>query len=176
MAGQKLTDRFSELSRRERYALILAFLLAVALLPYSVLYAPSARKLSKERAELASIRKEVDAMSSSASALSHTEEAKVALPAAEDLAGMISAITKEANRANLEFISLTPETLTQKDGYTEMKVKIELRLRFRALHDFLLGLEERQKLFIVKELKFETNEAIYPSGISIIKATAYVRR
>lgn len=176
MAKQDLTDRFNALSRRERTYMVLAFLLAVTLLPYSLLYSPAARKLSKEKAEFETIRKELDAMGISASALSSPHEEKVTLPSADDLAGMISGIAKEASRADLEFISLTPESFVQKDGYTEMKLRIELKLRYKALHDFLNALEEGQKLFIVRELKFETNEAIYPSGISVIRAVAYVRR
>jgi len=92
------------------------------------------------------------------------------------LAGMLASITREASLANVEFISLAPEGISNKDSYVEMRMKMELRLRFRALYDFLKNIETRQRLFLITDIKFETNETVYPSGIALVKAVVYLRK
>ena len=57
-----------------------------------------------------------------------------------------------------------------------MKVKIELRVRFRELYDFIKNIETRHRLFLIQEVKFETNSALYPGGIAILRAGTYLRK
>ena len=101
---------------------------------------------------------------------------KIALPEAEDLSGMLAAISREATIANVDFVSIAPEGFVHKDKFIELKLKIELRVKFRELYDFIKILETRHKLFLVQELKFETNDALYPSGIALLKAVTYLRK
>jgi type II secretory pathway component PulM len=178
MVREKIADRYRALAPREKIAVISALLAVMLLLPYGYLYSPAASKLAQQREVLKNMKAEMEILNASVSTLQVPlqPDDKTSLPAAEDLAGMLSAITREANLANVDFISLVPESLTPGDRYVEMKLKIELKVRFRELHDFLYGLEKKQKLFLIKEIKFETNDAVYPSGVAVLRATAYVRK
>ena len=101
---------------------------------------------------------------------------KVVLPEAEDLSGMLAAISREATIANVDFVSIAPEGFEHKNKFIELKVRIELRVKFRELYDFVKNVEARHKLFLIKELKFETNDSLYPSGIALMKAVTYLRK
>ena len=88
----------------------------------------------------------------------------------------VSGYKQEATIANVDFVSIAPEGFVHKDKFIELKLKIELRVKFRELYDFIKILETRHKLFLVQELKFETNDALYPSGIALLKAVTYLRK
>jgi type II secretory pathway component PulM len=179
MDREKIKNRFSALTMREKVTVAAAVLLAVLVVPYVFLYSPSAKKVEEEKAVLKTLRTEVDGLQAAAASLPAEQgmrTEKITLPASEDLAGTLSGIIKEASLSHVEFISLVPEGLTPKDGYLEMKLKMELKVGFKALHDFLRGIESRQRLFVVREMRFETNDAVYPSGLAVLRATAYMRK
>ena len=89
---------------------------------------------------------------------------------------MLAAISREATIANVDFVSIAPEGFAHKNKFIELKVKIELRVQFRELYDFIKNVETRHKLFLIQELKFETNASLYPSGVALLKAVTYLRK
>lgn len=177
---ERVKDRIKGLNKREKVIVLITFIIAVIAVPYVFLYAPSAKKLDSTKKEFKNLQTEIDAINASIAAMTVQQpliiEETISLPDTEDLAGMLAAITREANLANVEFISLVPEGISNKDNYVQMKIKIELRVRFRAFYNFLKNIETRQRLFLIKDIKFETNNIVYPSGIALIKAVVYLRK
>lgn len=176
---ESIKNRIKGLERREKVFVFIIFLAVFVVLPYIFLYSPSVKNLDTAKMELQNLKTEIDVLNKTIAAMPVqpviTHE-PVTLPATEDLAGMLASITREASLANVEFISLAPEGISNKDSYVEMRMKMELRLRFRALYDFLKNIETRQRLFLITDIKFETNETVYPSGIALVKAVVYLRK
>ncbi len=176
---EKVKGRFKRLTNREKIIFLTTIVLSVIIVPYMFLYGPSAKKVDSLKIELNSLKSEIKALDAAIVSISVRQpviEGPIELPDTEDLAGMLAAITREANRADVEFISLVPESIKNKNSYVQMKIKIELRVRFKALYDFLRNIEERQRLFMIKDVKFETNDTVYPSGIALVKAVVYLRK
>lgn len=179
MGIEQLKDRLKSLSPRERIFLFITSFIVVVVVPYLFLYSSSSKKLEAVKLELNNLKIETGSLQTAISSVPGQQaetETHIVLPDTEDLAGMLAAITREANLANVEFVSLIPEGITHKDSYMEMKVKIESRVRFRSLYDFLRNMEMRQRLFVIRNVKFETNDALYPSGIALINAVVYLRK
>lgn len=178
MELNRLRDRIAGLSKRERIFLVITLFVVIFLSPYLFLYAPSSKKATQKQKEFQSLKKEIETLGTglTAQSLSQLEVEPFVIPEAENLSSMLVAITREAGLAGVEFVSITPEGIEYKDRFIEMKVKMELRVLFRHLYDFLKNIEQRQRLFIIKELKFETNDTLYPSGIALIKAVVYLKR
>lgn len=172
--------KFEALSQREKIIFAATVAVAVFVVFQMMLYSPASKKVKLKRQMLQDIKKEVEAINLILSSQTVVQKApppeKITLPDAEDLSGMLAAISREANIASVDFISIAPEGFEYKDRFIEMKVKIELRVRSRELYDFLKNIETRHKLFMINDLKFETNSALYPSGIAILKAGTYLRK
>jgi type II secretory pathway component PulM len=178
MELNRLRDRIAGLSKREKIFVVITLFVVIFLSPYIFLYTPSSKKATQKQKEFQSLKKEIEALGTSLTAqpLSQPEVEPLVIPKAENLSSMLVAITREAGLAGVEFVSITPEGIEYKDRFIEMKVKMELRVLFRHLYDFLKNIEQRQRLFIIKALKFETNDTLYPSGIALIKAVVYLKR
>lgn len=175
-----IKSKFKSLSGREKLIIIINLVAIVVLVPYTLLYSPSVAKIKNKKQALQTVKSEVEAMNvtlASQAALPKEPVAeKIELPEAEDLSGMLAAISREATIANVDFVSIAPEGFVHKDKFIELKLKIELRVKFRELYDFIKILETRHKLFLVQELKFETNASLYPSGIALLKVVTYLRK
>ena len=175
-----IKSKFESLSQRERFIILINLVAIVVVVPYMVLYSPSEASVKKKKQALQAVKSEVEALNitlASQAALPKQPVAeKVVLPEAEDLSGMLAAISREATIANVDFVSIAPEGFEHKNKFIELKVRIELRVKFRELYDFVKNVEARHKLFLIKELKFETNDSLYPSGIALMKAVTYLRK
>lgn len=172
-------EKIESLSQREKIILAITVTVAVVVIVQAVLYSPSAKKLAIKKQTAQSLKQEVEAINqilSLQSSSSKIPEAKINLPEAEDLSGMLAAISREANMAKVDFISITPESIENKDKFTELKVKLELKVKFKELHDFLKNIEARHKMFLIQDIKFETNSAVYPSGVALLRAVTYLRK
>jgi Tfp pilus assembly protein PilO len=152
----------------------------VVIVPYMLLYSPSSVNIKNKQQTLQNLKKEIEAANAAlASQTAIPKEPvveKITLPEAEDLSGMLAAISREATIANVDFVSIAPEGFEHKNKFIELKVKIELRVKFRELYDFIKNVETRHKLFLIQELKFETNASLYPSGVALLKAVTYLRK
>ncbi|TAL23769.1 MAG: hypothetical protein EPN94_08800 [Nitrospirae bacterium] len=172
--------KFEALSQREKVIFAITLAAAVFVVFHVMLYSPASKKVKLKRQTLQNIKKEIEAINLILSSQAVVQKApvaeKITLPEAENLSGMLAAISREATMARVDFISISPEGFEYKDRFIEMKVKIELRVRSRELYDFLKNIETRHKLFMVHDLKFETNSALYPAGIAILKAGTYLRK
>ncbi|MCE5194000.1 MAG: type 4a pilus biogenesis protein PilO [Nitrospiraceae bacterium] len=173
-----INEKFSALTKREQMISIITLLLALILIPYLMLLSPLQVKIKTQQQTLETLKKELDSLNQIAALQVTTQKPdteKFSLPQADDLSGMLASISKEANLARVDFISIAPEGFITKDKFIELKVKIELRVKFRQLYDFLGNIEARHKLFLIQDIKFETNPTVYPSGIAIIKAITYLK-
>jgi Tfp pilus assembly protein PilO len=180
MDVKSIKEKFKSLSKREKIIVLINLVAIVVVVPYMLLYSPSSVSVKNKRQAIQNLKKEIEA-SNAALALQaalpkQPVAEKIVLPEAEDLSGMLAAISREATIANVDFVSIAPEGFEHKNKFVELKVKIELRVKFRELYDFIKILETRHKLFLVQELKFETNDALYPSGIALLKAVTYLRK
>lgn len=175
-----VTEKISTLSQREKVIFAITIIAAVFVVLHMMLYSPASKKVELKRQMLQDVKKEIEAVNiilSSQAAMQKVPPAeKIALPDAEDLSGMLAAISREANIARVDFISISPEGFEYRDKFIEMKVKIELRVRFRELYDFIKNIETRHRLFLIQDMKFETNSALYPGGIAILRAGTYLRK
>jgi|GEM_PF-1013004 len=181
-AIKTIKSKFDSLAKREQAIIIINLLAAVILVPYTYLYSPSVANVKKQKQELQAVKTEIEGVNAALTAQAAAAPKalvvaeKIVLPEAEDLSGMLAAISREATIANVEFVSIAPEGFQHKNKFTELKVKIELRVKFRELYDFIKNIETRHKLFLIQELKFETNDSLYPSGIAIMRAVTYLRK
>lgn len=173
-------EKISTLSQREKIVAVVTLTAIVVIVPYMLLYSPSSVNIKNKQQTLQNLKKEVEAINAALSSQSVVQKVpppeKIVLPDAEDLSGMLAAISREANIARVDFISISPEGFEYRDKFIEMKVKIELRVRFRELYDFIKNIETRHRLFLIQEMKFETNSALYPGGIAILRAGTYLRK
>ena len=175
-----IRSKIKSLSPREKIIAAVTLTAIAVIVPYMLLYSPSSVSVKNKKQAIQNLKKEIEAinitLASRAAFPKEPVAEKIALPEAEDLSGMLAAISREATIANVDFVSIAPEGFVHKDKFIELKLKIELRVKFRELYDFIKILETRHKLFLVQELKFETNDALYPSGIALLKAVTYLRK
>jgi len=177
---EKIKNKFESLAKREKAIIIINLIAITVLIPYAYLYSPSAANVKKQKQAFQTLKSEVEAinvtLASQAALPQMPVPEKIVLPEADNLSDMLAAISREATIANVDFVSITPEGFAHKDKFIELKLKVELRVKFRELYDFIKILETRHRLFLVQELKFETNDALYPSGIALLKAVTYLRK
>ncbi|MGD2081124.1 MAG: type 4a pilus biogenesis protein PilO [Nitrospirota bacterium] len=177
-----IAGTLQNLSAREKLILGLTIFVALFVAPYFVFYAPARENIADRREEMQALDEEIAALASSVKAgVGNQGEEKeetpaLALPEAKDLAGMLTALGTEADLAGVDFISVSQEGSSEMGGYVKTRLKLELRSRYRPFHVFVKSLGDKHRLFMIQSLRYETNEAIYPSGVAIIKAVAYLRR
>ncbi|MDP2279485.1 MAG: type 4a pilus biogenesis protein PilO [Nitrospirota bacterium] len=175
-----IKSKFESFSKREKIVAVVTLTAIAVIVPYMLLYSPSVLQIKNKKQTLQNLKQEIEAtnaaLASQAVLPKEPVVEKIVLPEAEDLSGMLAAISREATIANVDFVSIAPEGFVHKDKFIELKLKIELRVKFRELYDFIKILETRHKLFLIQELKFETNATLYPSGIALLKAVTYLRK
>ncbi len=170
-------ERFQRLSVREKVIVALTAAVVVFVLPYLFLYSPSSKALEAGKQVFSGLEKETSILGETVKTQAPLPPtSQPSLPHADDLGGMFMSISAEAARLGIGFISMAPESVTEKDRFTEMRLKIELRLRYRELFDFIGYLTAKHRLFLIESLSFETNDAVYPSGIAVIKAVTYLKK
>jgi Tfp pilus assembly protein PilO len=175
-----IQNKFKSLLPREKMIVAVTLTAIAVIVPYMLLYSPSSVSVKNKKQAIQNLKQEIEA-SNAALALQtaipkEPVVEKIVLPEAEDLSGMLAAISREATIANVDFVSIAPEGFEHKNKFIELKVKIELRVKFRELYDFIKNVETRHKLFLIRELKFETNASLYPSGVALLKAVTYLRK
>lgn len=175
-----IQSKIKSLSQREKMIVAVTLTAIAVIVPYMLLYSPSSVSVKNKKQAIQNLKKEIEATNAAlASQAAFPKEPvveKIELPEAEDLSGMLAAISREATIANVDFVSIAPEGFEHKNKFIELKVKIELRVKFRELYDFIKNVEARHKLFLIQELKFETNASLYPSGVALLKAVTYLRK
>lgn len=175
-----IKDKFDKLSKREKIIAFITLLSALFAVFHMMLYSPASHKAKTKQQTVKNLKSEIEAVnmmiSTQAAIQKEPEIEKLTLPEAEDLSGMLAAISREASMAKVDFISISPEGFEYKDKFIELRIKIELRVKFRELYDFIKNIETRHKLFLVQDLKFETNSVLYPSGIALLRAVTYLRK
>ena len=174
-----ITERYEKLSARERVMGIFIIIALLVVAPYMFLYSPSQKEYTAKAKELEDLRLEVKSLNielQTRDSVPKTVEEEIKLPEAEDLAKMLSKITSEAGISGVDFISITPEGVAAKDGFIEMRLKVELRAKYKDIYDFIRRLRAAQQLFIIQSMSFETNDAVYPSGISFLRAVTYLKK
>ncbi|OGP64447.1 MAG: hypothetical protein A3K22_04255 [Deltaproteobacteria bacterium RBG_16_42_7] len=179
MGIKTIRSKIKSLSSRDKIVAVVTLTAIAVIVPYMMLYSPSSVNVKNKKQMLQTMKSEIEAINAAlalqAALPKEPVAEKITLPEAEDLSGMLAAISREATIANVDFLSIAPEGFEHKNKFIELKVKIELRVKFRELYDFVKNVETRHKLFLIQELKFETNASLYPSGIALLKAMTYLR-
>ncbi len=172
--------RLEGLSQREKIISALTVVIIGFVFFHVMLYSPASRKAMLKKDAVTNLKKEIEAINMTLASQAAFERApageKITLPEAENLSGMLAAISREANMARVDFISIAPEGFESKNELIELRVKVELRVKFRELYNFLRNIEARHKLFLIHNIKYETNDTLYPSGIALLKAVTYLRK
>jgi len=169
------------LSRREKAIAGLTLAVALFVAPYYLLYSPAREKIESRRGELQKLTAEMTALASAlknkaAEETSSAEAPDLPLPETQDLAGLLADISREANLTGVDFISISQEGLLQRGDYAQLRLKLELRARYRPFYDFVRTISDKHRLFMIQSIRYETNEAVYPSGVAVIRAVAYLER
>ncbi len=177
---KKISGKFASLETREKAIVVFTLTALIVIVPYFYLYSPASKNALEKQNSLQTLKSEVDTMNAAVASQTIPQQdpltGKLSLTEADDLPGMLTAISREANASKVDFISIAPEGFIYKDKLIELRVKIELRVRFRQLYDFIKTIETKHKLFIIKDIKFETNTAVYPSGIALLHAVTYLKK
>ncbi|MDP2168164.1 MAG: type 4a pilus biogenesis protein PilO [Thermodesulfovibrionales bacterium] len=174
--------RLEKLSGREKVIGIMTVVALIVIAPYVLLYSPSEKALRMEKQRLSDLQNEAAALETSLTEQSRQVAAAaprlkpVMLPKADDLHGIFRSISTRATELGVDFISIAPEAVSEKEGFIEMRLKLELRLKYKQLYDFVAYLSAKHRLFLIESLRFETNDAVYPSGVAIIKAVTYLEK
>jgi len=175
-----IVEKIQNLSAREKAIIALTVLVVFLYVPYSFIYQPERAELARKHQALDSLTTELNRLNSSLVVKVGQEKSVdmpvITLPEAQDLAQMLDSISREAERNGVEFISITQEGFSQVGPYVQMKCKVEIRSRFRPLNKFLRQLSDKHRLFMIQSLRYETNEALYPSGVAILKAVALLEK
>ena len=175
-----IKERALHLSRRELTITALTLLFIVMLAPYMFLYSPTQQQLRLKQQRLTDLNQEIAMLSTAirqqAEKVQDISQPTFTLPKAVDLSGMIAAISHEAGLTGVEFVSITHEGFAYRGRFMEMRLRLELKAGYRELHDFLRRLSVNQRMFLVQSLRFESNEALYPQGVAILRAVTYLRK
>lgn len=174
-----IAGRIAKLSRREKAISALTLFVVLVVAPYSLVYSPAREEIASRRQELQNLSDEITSLASSLKETvgGQTSDVPViTLPEASDLAGIIEAISLEADLTGVDFTSVSQEGFSRNGQYLQVMLKLEIRARYRQFYDFVRTISDKHRLFMIQSMRYETNEAIYPSGVGIIRAVAYLER
>lgn len=173
-----IKKKLKGLSLREKIIAGIIIAIVVFIVPYMFLYEPSKKAVGIKKQRLEGIQKELTALDTMIKAQPPAvpSEKPVTLPGAGTFHDMFLAISRQANALGVDFISIAPESVKQKDRFIEMRLKLELRVKYKQLYDFVRYLTEKHKLLLIESIRFETNDAVYPQGIALIKALTYLEK
>ncbi|MBI4823950.1 MAG: type 4a pilus biogenesis protein PilO [Nitrospirae bacterium] len=173
-----IKKKLKGLSLREKLIAGITTAIVVFIVPYMFLYEPSKKAVGIKRQSFESILKDVTTLDTviKAQPPEVPQAMPVTLPKADTFHEMFLAISRQANALGVDFISISPEVVRQKDRFIEMRLKLELRVKYRQLYDFVRYLGEKHRLLLIESIRFETNDAVYPQGIALIKALTYLEK
>jgi Tfp pilus assembly protein PilO len=175
-----LAGTISKLSAREKAVVALTAIFVLVFIPYSFMHQPAQKAIASKRADLNNLTLEMKTLNSSIAAKVGREKVEdmpvITLPEANNLAEMLAAISLEAEQNGVEFISITQEGFSQRGQYLDLRLKLEMRSRYRPLTNFVRQIGDKHRLFMIQSLRYETNEALYPSGVAILRAVAYLEK
>lgn len=182
MGVRAVMARLDRFTAREKLATVCAFLVVFMFVPYQFIYLPSDKQIKQKVFQVQGLTSEISLLEKQVKALAvirpvpAPEPEVLTLPAPESLSSLFRAISKKASELGVEQISIKPEGVVAKDRFTEMKVTVQMKLKYKDFHDFLKYMADKHKLMVIESIKFETNDAVYPAGIGVIKATTYLRK
>lgn len=174
-----IKHKIEGISKREKFIAAITLCLVVFIVPYTFLYSPSEKALKAKKELLQSLQSEITLLNASVTAMAKYKEPAPkghSLPQTDSLQEMFMSISRQANALGVDFISIFTEGITQKEKFIEIRLRLELRVQYRQLYDFIRYLSTHHRLFLIESMRFETNDAVYPSGITLIRAVTYLEK
>lgn len=159
----------SKVSRRE-HALVYLAVVMVFVTAFNYLVMPKHKQIRQLEATAGGLQVEIDGLSKSLSALqqspAHTPSQAAGAGAAVSDGGRISTlleeITQTARVGGVDFVSVRPEAITDKGSYMEMRVRIDLKSRYREVGEYLERLQGLSRPISVTDVKIVTDSTMSP--------------
>ena len=98
------------------------------------------------------------------------------LPGGTQLSSFLEELNRLARHHQVEFVSIRPEGIEDKEAYLEMILRINLKSRFRQLGEYLMMLENLPRAIIVKDIKIESSAENDPYIMTQLKAVTFLAK
>jgi hypothetical protein len=174
-------------------AIVVVALLVVTALGYFLVISPNRSKASELKQETESVQAQVQALRIANTQVRQAEPIRVAdlfrvskaMPAKDDMPGVILELTRVAREAGIRFDSITPQEAADSGGYLRRPIDLVFDGNFYELSDFLFRLrslvrvrggqlQANGRLFTVNSLNFVEGDHSFPDIKATLSVSAFV--
>jgi type IV pilus assembly protein PilO len=174
-------------------AIVVVALLVVTALGYFLVISPNRSKASELKQETETVQTQIQALRISNAQVRQAEPIRVAdlfrvskaMPATDDMPGVIIELNRIARDAGIRFESITPQDASDAGGYLRRPIDLVFDGNYYELSDFLYRLrslvrvrggqlEATGRLFTVNALNFVESERSFPRIKATLNISAYV--
>jgi Tfp pilus assembly protein PilO len=96
------------------------------------------------------------------------------LPGGNELSSFLEELTRLARLRQVDFVSIRPQSVEDRETYTQMNLNIDVKARFRQFGEYLLMLEDLPRAIIVEEVRVETTPETSPFIIGHLNAVTFM--
>jgi type IV pilus assembly protein PilO len=174
-------------------AIVVVALLVVTALGYFLVISPNRSQASELKQETETVQAQIQALRISNTQVRQAEPIRVAdlfrvskaMPATDDMPGVILELNRIARDAGIRFESITPQAVGDAGGYLRRPIDLVFDGNFYELSDFLFRLrslvrvrngqlEANGRLFTVNALNFVESERSFPDIKATLSVSAFV--
>jgi type IV pilus assembly protein PilO len=174
-------------------AIVVVALLVVTALGYFLVISPNRSQASELKQETETVQAQIQALRISNTQVRQAEPIRVAdlfrvskaMPATDDMPGVILELNRIARDAGIRFESITPQAVGDAGGYLRRPIDLVFDGNFYELSDFLFRLrslvrvrngqlEANGRLFTVNALNFVESERSFPDIKATLSVNAFV--
>ncbi|HXV02864.1 MAG TPA: type 4a pilus biogenesis protein PilO [Gaiellaceae bacterium] len=174
-------------------AIVVVALLVVTALGYFLVISPNRSKASELKQETETVQAQIQALRISNTQVRQAEPIRVAdlfrvskaMPATDDMPGVIIELNRIARDAGIRFESITPQDASDAGGYLRRPIDLVFDGNFYELSDFLFRLrslvrvrggqlQANGRLFTVNSLNFAESARSFPDIKATLQVSAFV--
>ncbi|HVD25462.1 MAG TPA: type 4a pilus biogenesis protein PilO [Gaiellaceae bacterium] len=174
-------------------AIVVVALLVVTALGYFLVISPNRSQASELKQETETVQSQIQALRIANTQVRQAEPIRVAdlfrvskaMPATDDMPGVILELNRIARDAGIRFESITPQAAGDAGGYLRRPIDLVFDGNFYELSDFLFRLrslvrvrngqlEANGRLFSVNALNFVESERSFPDIKATLSVSAFV--
>lgn len=181
----------SRLSKREKVILAITSTVIIYVIFYQMVYSSISLRerhlmdeLNLTESEISSLEKQLRDLKAEIGRLKLLEEkgtkeqvsaqVEELFPKGKVLSGFLDDITKADRWEKVEFLTVQPEAVEDRDLYLELSVRMNLRSRYQDLWNYLRVLESMPRIINVRDIRIETNPEINPYILSTLLVVTYM--
>lgn len=159
----------SQVSRRE-HAMVYIALMMIFVTGVNYIVLPKQKQALQMEATVKGLQTEINVLGKGVTTMRQgsTQTAApsttgpVDVPGGSRVSTLIEEITQTARVGGVDFVSVRPEGITDKGSYLEMKVRIDLKSRYRDVGEYLDRLQALPRAMSVSGVRIETGPEISP--------------